>query len=126
MAEKRTTKRDNYNRLMEVVNTSNVADKESLKTFIGHELELLDRKRITTPSANSKAGKVAAENEVLKASILEVLHTDKGLTCSEVNTLIGGELSTSKVSALLKSLMAEGKVKRTVEKKKALFKRAWA
>ena len=64
--------------------------------------------------------KTEVENEGIKANILEVL-TDEGVT---VKTLLGeleGDYTSQKISALLRQLVADGKVVKTIEKKVSYF-----
>ena len=73
-------------------------------------------------SANRKPSKVQAENEVLKAKVLEVLTKD-GQTITEIMAKDAelGELSNQKVSALVRGLITDGKAVRIEDKKKSLF-----
>lgn len=128
---KKVTKRECYNRLIEVLTASQVDDKQELVNFINHELELLDRKKnsFSSPNPNSKAGKDAAKNQEFKKHLLEILaNAEDGLTCGEIIQLIDENfkefVSTSKVSAMLKQLgeSGTGQVVRYIEKRQAKFK----
>jgi HSP90 family molecular chaperone len=96
-----------------------VADNKDMVEFINHEIELLNKK-----SANKKPTKIQEQNEVLKDKIVEVLgNYSNGVTASEVlasDSVFTG-LSNQKISALLKALVEEGKVAKTVDKKKSIF-----
>ena len=62
------------------------------------------------------------ENENIKVDILDNLSSE-GVTVSELQAksdVLGG-LSNQRVSALLRQLIAEGKVVKTVDKKKSYF-----
>lgn len=110
------TKRENYNAIRAIV-----SDNAELVAFIDHELELLDRKnsrRSDKPTAKQVA------NEETKDVILEVL-TD-ATNPMPIADIIADDpalagMTTQKVSALLTQLIAEGKVVRTVDKRKAYF-----
>lgn len=94
-----------------------VKENQAMVDFIDHELELLAKK-----SANKKPTKTQEENEVIKSEILNVLDVD-GVTVSELQAkseMLGG-LSNQRVSALLRQLVAAGKVAKTVNKKKSYF-----
>ena len=94
-----------------------VKENQAMVDFIDHELELLAKK-----SANKKPTKTQEENEGLKVEILNVL-TNEGATVTEVQSkseVLGG-LSNQRVSALLRQLIADGKVIKTVDKKKSYF-----
>ena len=94
-----------------------VKDNADMVAFIDHELELLAKK-----SANKKPTKTQEENENIKVDILDNLSSE-GVTVSELQAksdVLGG-LSNQRVSALLRQLIAEGKVVKTVDKKKSYF-----
>ena len=96
-----------------------VAENADMVAFIDHEIELLDKK-----SANKKATKNQEENVGIKEEILANL-TEVGVTVSELQTksdkLSPSVLSNQRVSALLRQLIDEGKVVKTVDKKRAYF-----
>lgn len=92
-----------------------------LEDFIIKECGLLEKKN-TSPKKPTKG---QAENEDTKARLLEVL-----LECGEAKTVTEiqhldegfGAMSNQKVSALVRGLVADGKVERHEEKNKAYFK----
>ena len=94
-----------------------VKENADMVAFIDHELELLAKK-----SANKKPTKTQEENEGIKAEILNVL-TDEGVTVSDLQSKsdVLGNLSNQRVSALLRQLIADGKVAKNVDKKKSYF-----
>ena len=108
------TQRDYFN---EIIALAEANDRDDLVKFAKDRIEALDKK-----SANKKPTKTQEENEILKAEILNVMSTE-GMTISDIQAksekLVG--LSTSKMSALLRLLKNDGKVERTVDKKKAHF-----
>lgn len=76
-------------------------------------------------SGSSKPTKTQVENEAIKENILSVL-SDEGQTASEILAQLDGSLSAKpltnqRVSALLRQLIAENKVDKTVEKKVSHF-----
>ena len=94
-----------------------VKENPAMVAFIDHELELLAKK-----ASNKKPTKTQEENEGLKVEILNTL-TNEGATVTEVQAkseVLGG-LSNQRVSALLRQLIADGKVVKTVDKKKSYF-----
>ena len=113
--EKKITKKEMFAQIREVV-----ADNADMVAFIDHEIELLSKKSGSRkPTANQVA------NEGLKEVILANL-TSEGMTASEVlasATDFEG-MSNQKISALLKQLVNEGKVVKTSDKKKSIFKLA--
>ena len=81
---------------------------EEIVTFAQAAVEKLDArnaKRAATPS------KVQKENEPIKDAILGVLAAEGVHTASTVGAAL--EISTSKASALLRQLVADGKVNKT-------------
>lgn len=115
---KKMTKRDYYNALLGMAEVK--ANAEMVK-FIEHELELLAKKN----SAEKKPTAVQVANEGIKAVIVDVLaeNGDK-MTISEMQKVNAelGELSNQRISALVRQLLADGKVERIEEKRKAYFK----
>ena len=76
-------------------------------------------------SENRKPTKVQEANEELKTVVIEVLTGEENaLTVSEILKKSDkfADVSNQKMSALLKQLVDCGKVVKTVDKKKALFK----
>lgn len=120
MTEKKMTKRDYFNSLLEI---GAVKENEGLVKFINHELELLAKKNA------SGAGKMTATqvaNEGIKAEILECLANEPNrlFTISEMQKVFPccAEMSNQRVSALVRQLVADGKVERLEEKRKAVFR----
>jgi len=108
------TKVQMFNAIKALVEVSANAD---MVAFIDHEIELLNRK-----SSNKKATKTQVENEGIKAEILSVL-TNEGATVTDIQSksVVLGDLSNQRVSALLRQLVESGAVVKTVDKKRALF-----
>ena len=108
------TQRDFFN---EIIALAKANEREDIVEFAKGRIDVLDKK-----SANKKPTKTQEENEVIKATILNVLTTE-GATVTEIQskdeTL--GNLSNQRVSALLRQLIAEGSVVKTVDKKKSYF-----
>lgn len=109
------TKKEKFNMVLEMV-----ADNEMLKEFIEHELELLEKK-----SGSKGQTKTQKENETLKNELVNAFaEFDTPITISEFCTKsdnIVASLSNQKISALLRQLVAEGRMVRIEEKKKAYF-----
>lgn len=110
----KVTKAEMFAMIKEVEGVKENAD---MVAFIDHELELLAKK-----SANKKPTKTQEENEGIKAEILNVL-TEEGVTVSDLQSKsdVLGNLSNQRVSALLRQLIADGKVVKNVDKKKSYF-----
>lgn len=97
-----------------------VADNAEMVAFIDHEIELLSKKRT---SVNSKAKK-ETEQRVEKA-FNALLEMDKAVQVSELIKLTSDEEVASwngqRVTALLKKLVADGRVVREEIKGKAFY-----
>ena len=119
MTNKKPTKRDYFNALL---NIEAVKEKEALVDFINHELELLDKKNA---NKSTKPSAVQVANNGIKEEILDCLadEPNKAFTISEMQKLFPccAELSNQRVSALVRQLVADGKVVRTEDKRKAYF-----
>ena len=112
------TQRDFFTNAINVFNGEvSAIPADTMVEFFKSRLELLDKK-----SANKKPTKTQEENEGLKVEILNVL-TNEGATVTEVQSksIVLGDLSNQRVSALLRQLIADGKVVKTVDKKKSYF-----
>ena len=94
-----------------------VADNEELVEFVDKELALLDKRN----SANEKAkAEKAKANAVFAENIISVLEgADKPMSTMEIGVAVG--ISPQKATPLLKSLVKEGKVAVTVDKRKNLY-----
>ena len=118
MKEKKITKRERFEELLAI---PQVAEKDGLVQFIEHELELLAKKN----SAEKKPTAVQIANEGIKSVIYDVLVENGNLmTISEMQKASAelGELSNQRISALVRQLLADGKVERIEEKRKAYLK----
>ena len=113
MANK-VTKREVINEMLanEVVSAN-----DRWANYLQNELALLDRK-----AANKKATKTQEENVGIKEEIKAVL-TSEGATVSDIQTKSETlkALSNQRVSALLRQLVENGEVVKTVDKKKSYF-----
>lgn len=117
MANKKMTKRDYFNELLEI---AEVKDNKAMVDFINHELELLEKKNSSKSNSMTKEQKA---NEDLKDQIVEEMEQGKKYTVSDMQKelLCCKELSNQKISALIRQLVNEGVVKRVEEKRKAYF-----
>lgn len=111
---KKMTKREMFEQIK-----ANYALTEAEVAFIDHEIELLVKKNASTGERKLTATQKA--NEGVKEAILEVL-TDGQKTVTEIVKALEGDYTNQKVSALVRQLIADGKVERIEEKRKAYFK----
>ena len=120
---KKLTKREKFEMLKGI---DAVVSNPILAEFIDHELELLARKNASGGEKKMTAVQVA--NEGLKAEILECMgeHPNQLFTISEMLKSFPccAELTNQKVSALVRQLVADGKVVKVEEKRKSFFKLA--
>jgi predicted transcriptional regulator len=118
MTNKKMTKKEMFTMVMEVVEVSETANKAEMMDFLAHEIELLERKKSSSAKTKSQV-----ENEKIMVSILEELaQSEKPMTVTELmqtESLAG--LSNQKLSALLRLLKEDGKVVKTIDKKKSYF-----
>jgi len=112
MADKRMTKRDYFNRILSYAHDE---DKE----FILHELDLLTKKN----SGEKKPTATQKENEEIKKLICSVLADGSAKTIGEICKSDDSlkELSSQKVSALVRQLVIDDIVERNEVKRKAYF-----
>ena len=115
--EKKMTKKDYFTMLLNVKEVKANAD---LVKFVEHELELLEKK-----SGSKKQTETQKANEKLMKEVVMALSTcEKAVTVSELmkNEMFKDtDYSNQKLSSMLKKLVDNGTVIRTVEKKKAYF-----
>lgn len=117
MTNTKPTKREYLVELLNMV--SDTEHEVEFASFLKHEIELIDNKK-----KNSKPTKTQVENEKLMTQIIETMATfTKPLTITEMQKkhTAFSELSNQKISSLMKKLIIENKVIRTVDKKKAYF-----
>lgn len=121
------TKKDKFNEIIRFLSgdcgeCKNGLTVQDLIDFCENELDLLNKKSSSKKLSEKEIAK-KNENEELKAVILEVLTNNGSCSISEMKakdtTLF--PLSSSKISALLVQLRADGLIVRNYEKKVAIF-----
>lgn len=115
---RKVTKKENFGRLIEIVEGANVEDREALVEFLNHEIELVSKKR------NGQT-KVQKANEGLVEVVFEAIaNAEKAVSVTELFEIVKNDeiKSAQKVSALVKKLKDAGRVERIEEGKKAFFK----
>lgn len=116
MANVKMTQKDYFN---EIIAMAEGVGRDDIVEFAKGRIEALEKK-----SANKKATKTQVENEGIKTTIEGAMASlGKASTVTEIQTADAslGELSNQRVSALLRQMIADGKVVKTVEGKKSLF-----
>ena len=101
--EKKITKRDNFNAIIEVLTD---AGREDLAAVIAHEIELLDNK---AAKAKATAAKKKTEGDALSDAVAAAL-TDEFCTIADITdkVVFDGEVSTAKVQYRLNDLVKRG------------------
>lgn len=100
--EKKITKRDNFNTIIEVLTD---AGREDLANVIKHEIELLDNK---AAKAKANAAKKKVEGDALRDAVQAVL-TDELQTIADVTAKVeGDEITSAKVQYRLNALVSAG------------------
>ena len=120
MAEKKITKRKVVEMMLA---DSNIASNEVYRTYLKNELELLKKK-----SENRKATKNQTENAEIKGIIIDVLDRMGKGRAGEIQLAVQATdkekyatLTNQRTSAILKQMIDEGTVVKTVDKKVSTF-----
>ena len=120
MAEKKITQKMVVEMMLA---DENIVANEMFKAYLENELELLKKK-----SENKKATKTQEANVEIKADILEVMAHMAPSTATEimnavksVDTVKYATLTNQRVSALLRQLIEDNKVVKSVDKKVSKF-----
>ena len=120
MTEKKITKRESFTEIKGILLEKGY---ERLAGVMEHELELLAKKNA---SGNGKLTAVQIANNGIKEEILECMakEPNRMFTISEMQKIFPccADLSNQRVSALVRQLVADGKVERFEEKRKAVFR----
>jgi hypothetical protein len=115
MTNKKTQK-DYFNEIIELAAENG---RDDLVAFCEDRIEKLSRK-----SGSKKPTKTQVENEGLKDVIKDAMATlGKASTVTEIQAvdIVLGDLTNQRVSALLRQMVNDGKVVKTIEGKKSLF-----
>ena len=113
---KKITKRERFNSLLSLSEVQADAD---LVAFIEHEIELLDK----TNSGEKKLTAQQTAHAGSKADLVEGMEENRLYTVTEIIKEVAecNELTNQRASALLRQLKDEGKVVKTVDKRKSSF-----
>ncbi len=123
MANEKMTKREVLNLILGIVNgTENITPNEdAITAYCENEIAILDRKSEKAKTVQSKTQK---ENEGVKGIIYKALcDNDKPVTVTELIKTVPelADKSNQKISALLRQLILENKVTKTIEGKTSKF-----
>ena len=119
MADVKVTMKDKFNEVIKALNGEDTTiPTEELVTFIEGRIAQIEKK-----ASSKKSAKNSEENIALANIILEVL-TNEPTTVSELQNKddrLAPPISNQKVSYILRTLVDEGKVVKTVEKRRPKF-----
>ena len=114
--EKKITKREVINTMLADVN---VKGNEMYVAYLQNELALLDKKA----ERKGKSADEIAQTNAIKSAITETLATIGSGTVTDIQKANSdlAEYTNQKLSAMLKGLITDGVVNKTVEKGKSVF-----
>jgi hypothetical protein len=112
------TKRDFYNAFLKIEEIKRNPD---YVAFCEHEIELLEKKN----AADKKPTAQQKENDGIKDAVFNGMADNRMYTITELIKEIPecADLTNQRVSALVRQLVAEDKVERFEEKRKAYFRK---
>lgn len=113
----KVTKKQNFEAIVAILEDGGYAD---LANVMRHEIELVEKKnsyKSTKPTATQ------IEGERIKGVILGALADGKAYTVTEIQKSNAdlGAFSNQRVSALINQLVDDGKVVKTIDKRKSYF-----
>ena len=102
--EKKMTKKEMFGLLLELLETAEVAERDELKNFVAHEIEMIENK-----AEKAKTYKRKKTADVLKEQIYTKLDVLEFRTIHDiVSDFNDADITAAKVSARLTSLVKEG------------------
>ena len=102
--EKKMTKKEMFGLLLGLLETAEVAEREELKNFVAHEIEMIENK-----AEKAKTYKRMKPADVLKEQIYTKLDALEFRTIHDiVSDFNDADITAAKVSARLTSLVKEG------------------
>ena len=102
--EKKMTKKEMFGLLLELLETAEVAERDELKNFVAHEIEMIENK-----AEKAKTYKRKKAADVLKEQIYTKLDVLEFRTIHDiVSDFNDADITAAKVSARLTSLVKEG------------------
>lgn len=117
--EKKLTKKQKFAMLLEI---PAVSENSVLREFVEHEVELLDKKNAVKGERKPTAKQV--QNANIGNSVVEFMAPNTYYTVSDLLKKVPNlpeDMSLPRMTHIVTALVSEGKVIRTVDKRKALF-----
>ena len=117
--EKKLTKKDKFQMLLDI---PAVAENEMLSEFVEHELELLAKKNAV--KGEKKPTEKQVQNASIGDSVVDFMSSNTLYTVSELLKKVPNlpeDMSLPRMTHIVTALVNDGRVVRTVEKRKAYF-----
>lgn len=117
--EKKLTKKQKFAMLLEI---PAVSENSVLREFVEHEVELLDKKNAV--KGERKPTEKQVQNANIGNSVVEFMAPNTYYTVSDLLKKVPNlpeDMSLPRMTHIVTALVNEGKVIRTVDKRKALF-----
>lgn len=107
---------------------------EEMIDFINHQIKMLDDRKKNGAPGEKKLSKEQEQNLVFSEHIWEQMEAERSYSTSDLMKELpvvkeflettGKEMSTQKMSSLMKSLVDDGRVIKTTEKRKVSYKKS--
>lgn len=107
---------------------------EEMIDFINHQIKMLDDRKKNGATGEKKLSKEQEQNLVFSEHIWEQMEAERSYSTSDLMKELpvveeflettGKEMSTQKMSSLMKSLVDDGRVIKTTEKRKVSYKKS--
>ena len=140
MEKNKVTRREMFVRISDFI-ASVESDEEDFQKkqaemvdFINHQIEMLDNRKKSGGDSEKKLSKEQEQNLVFSEHIWEQMEAERSYSTSDLMKELpvveeflettGKEMSTQKMSSLMKSLVDDGRVIKTTEKRKVSYKKS--
>ena len=102
--------------------------------FINHQIKMLDDRKKNSANGEKKLSKEQEQNLVFSEHIWEQMEAERSYSTSDLMKelpvveefleITGKEMSTQKMSSLMKTLVDDGRVIKTTDKRKVSYKKS--
>lgn len=107
---------------------------EEMIDFINHQIKMLDDRKKSSANGEKKLSKEQEQNLVFSEHIWEQMEAERSYSTSDLMKelpvveefleITGKEMSTQKMSSLMKTLVDDGRVIKTTDKRKVSYKKS--
>lgn len=107
---------------------------EEMIDFINHQIKMLDDRKKSGANGEKKLSKEQEQNLVFSEHIWEQMEAERSYSTSDLMKelpvveefleITGKEMSTQKMSSLMKTLVDDGRVIKTTDKRKVSYKKS--